>query len=223
MTGFDNHDDLRDLAVLYTLGALETDREHCEELERIEVHLRECEVCREEVAMASVGTAMLAQSAAETPPAALKARVVAAAGAARAPRAPTSPRFATWGAIAAAIVALVAFAMLLRSHPSEGPVAIELHGTATQAAGVVRAQGDAMTVQVEHLVQLPPGRVYQLWSIAPGAKPVPGPTFTVDSDGRATVGMHAPPERGLVIAVTVEPQGGSAAPTTTPFLSGKLE
>ncbi|MDE2573591.1 MAG: anti-sigma factor [bacterium] len=222
MSSIEHHDELRDLAMLYTLGALETNLTHCEDLTRIEAHLHECDECRHEVAMAQVGTAMLARSAAEEPPSELKSRVMAA----------TLPKprrkeanFASWTAIAAAIALLLGFAALLRPHPpAQGPVTIRLQSTTTAAAGVVHAGGgDNMTVDVANLAPLPAGRVYQLWAIAPGSRPAPGPTFSVGNDGKASVAMHAPAQKGLVIAVTVEPSGGSQAPTTRPFLAGKLE
>ncbi|TAM78075.1 hypothetical protein EPN44_01715 [bacterium] len=224
MSGIASHDELRDLAMLYTLGALETNLADCAEARAIEAHLHECDACRDEVALAQVGTAMIARSAAEAPPQELKQRLLAAV--AETPRRHGSgSNIARWTAVAAAITVLIAFAMLLRPHqPSEGPVAIYLQSATTQASGVVRAPGgDAMTVEVEHLAALPAGEVYQLWSIAPGAKPAPGPTFTAGSQGTAHVTMHASPEKGLVIAVTIEPAGGSQAPTTRPFLTGALQ
>lgn len=224
MSAMENHQELRDLAVLYTLGALDSDPAHDEELRRIEAHLSECEECRREVAMAQAGTAMLAQSAAEAPPPELKRRLMAAVARTSPRRA--RPRYAPWLAVAATIALLIAVAAWLRPHvsPTPGPVAIHLTGVSSPAVGVVRTGGGyAMTVQVEHLSQLPPGKVYQLWSIEPGAKPAPGPTFNVGRDGKANIEMRAAPEKGLVIAVTVEPAGGSTAPTTTPFLAGKLE
>ncbi|TAM91636.1 hypothetical protein EPN42_02995 [bacterium] len=224
MSAIHSHDELRDLAMLYTLGALETNLADCAEARAIEAHLHECDACREEVALAQVGTAMIARSAAQVPPQELKQRLLAAVAAAPRRRSAKSS-VARWSAVAAAVVVLIAFAMLLRPHPPvEGPVAIELQSATTQASGVVRtAGGDAMTVDVAHLAVLPAGEVYQLWSIAPGAEPAPGPTFTVGSQGTAHVAMHASPEKGLVIAVTIEPAGGSRAPTTRPFLRGTLQ
>lgn len=224
MSAIHSHDELRDLAMLYTLGALETNLADCAEARAIEAHLHECDACREEVALAQVGTAMIARSAAQAPPQELKQRLLTAVAAAPRRRSAKSS-MARWSALAAAIVLLIAFAMLLRPHPpAEGPVAIELQSATTQASGVVRAAGgDAMIVEMEHLTALPAGEVYQLWSIAPGAKPAPGPTFTAGSQGTAQVTMHALPEKGLVIAVTIEPAGGSQAPTARPFLSGALQ
>ena len=70
---------------------------------------------------------------------------------------------------------------------------------------------------------LPPakaGRIYQLWGIEAGRPPVSLGTFNTDSSGRALASLSVP--MGLRIAVTAvtdEPAGGSAQPTTTPFLA----
>jgi len=52
--------------------------------------------------------------------------------------------------------------------------------------------------------------------------PVPEPTFTVSQSGEGSVSMQATPAPGDVVAVTVEPSGGSQAPTTTPILTATL-
>jgi len=69
---------------------------------------------------------------------------------------------------------------------------------------------------------LPPaasGRTYQLWGIATGQQPVSLGTFNTDADGRVAVALAVDPTLQFqVSAVTEEPAGGSAQPTTTPFL-----
>jgi anti-sigma-K factor RskA len=70
---------------------------------------------------------------------------------------------------------------------------------------------------------LPPaanGRTYQLWGIQTGRPPVSLGTFNTDSSGRALRTLPIPAGlRIAVTAVTDEPSGGSAQPTTTPFLA----
>ena len=70
---------------------------------------------------------------------------------------------------------------------------------------------------------LPPaksGRIYQLWGIEAGRSPVSLGTFNTDSSGRALAALSVPTGlRIAVTAVTDEPSGGSAQPTTTPFLA----
>ena len=66
---------------------------------------------------------------------------------------------------------------------------------------------------VTGLPPAPSGKTYELWTIA-GAEPRPAGTFDVDASGRAS---HPVPPAGegpvKVFAVTVEPAGGTPAPT----------
>jgi hypothetical protein len=79
-----------------------------------------------------------------------------------------------------------------------------------------------MTLSATSLEGMPSGKVYQLWFIMDG-KPVPSLTFTPGADGRATL-ENIPMPAGAIAAtaITVEPTGGSPAPTTTPIFVGKL-
>jgi anti-sigma-K factor RskA len=64
-----------------------------------------------------------------------------------------------------------------------------------------------------------PGRIYQLWGLVDGGKPVSLGTFNTSAAGEALETMPLP--AGLAItasAITDEPAGGSLQPTTTPFL-----
>jgi anti-sigma-K factor RskA len=74
------------------------------------------------------------------------------------------------------------------------------------------------------LGDLPAGRAYQLWFIRDGA-PVPSVTFKPEPDGHVKVEQIPVPADGDVTAaaVTVEPESGSAQPTTPITLVGTLE
>jgi hypothetical protein len=78
-----------------------------------------------------------------------------------------------------------------------------------------------------HAFQLPPAaaaHAYQLWFIPRNGKPIPSVTFNTEVTGHGMVGQIKVPE-GLDLtaaALTVEPEGGSPQPTTTPFLVGSL-
>ncbi len=65
------------------------------------------------------------------------------------------------------------------------------------------------------------GRTYQLWLVTANAKISAG-TFTPTANGDAVVrATYALPKDGLsAVAVTDEPQSGSAQPTTVPFIVG---
>jgi anti-sigma-K factor RskA len=82
-------------------------------------------------------------------------------------------------------------------------------------------------VAMVHAFNLSPaeaGRVYQLWFIQDG-KPVPSVTFNSEADGHAMVeNINVPAGRGIThAAVTVEPTGGSPAPTSPVMLLGEMK
>lgn len=75
-------------------------------------------------------------------------------------------------------------------------------------------------------VPMPSGnRVLQLWLIpkAPGSKPMPSHTFWPDAKGKVDLMVSDPPEvmaETKALAITEEPAGGSAQPTSTPMWVG---
>ena len=77
-------------------------------------------------------------------------------------------------------------------------------------------------------VPMPTGnRVLQLWLIpkAPGGKPMPSMTVRPDANGNFVILVSNPPAASgntKALAITEEPAGGSAAPTTTPKWVGAM-
>jgi anti-sigma-K factor RskA len=81
---------------------------------------------------------------------------------------------------------------------------------------VVTRQG-RIYIALRTLPKLPPGKVFQVWTLARGAKAVaPSITFTPDALGSAVVRVPAVHQPLAAVAVSVEPVGGSKAPTSTP-------
>lgn len=76
--------------------------------------------------------------------------------------------------------------------------------------------GKAVVV-TDDLPELASDQVYQAWFVR-GETPVPAGTFATD-DGSATALLSGGMATGDVIALTVEPAGGSEAPTTTPIVA----
>jgi anti-sigma-K factor RskA len=68
------------------------------------------------------------------------------------------------------------------------------------------------------------GKVYQLWFIQNG-QPVPSVTFNSEADGHAMIeNIEMPAGSGIThAAVTIEPTGGSPAPTSPVVLLGELK
>jgi anti-sigma-K factor RskA len=85
------------------------------------------------------------------------------------------------------------------------------------APGTVIVRRDRVYFAFSKLAALPKGRVYQAWTAPKGsATMAPSVTFTPNSDGVAIVALPVDATRVGTVAVSVEPDGGSKAPTTTP-------
>ncbi len=212
------HDEsMLELAALRAIGALDAD-----EAELIDRHMAECGQCRAEFARASAAGAALALGTATPPPAYLRERVLASAVKIRRLR-PWYRRAQVQGAIAAAVVAVVAGSWIL-AHRTAPESRWAAHCTAQNAdCGMVIASGGVLRLDVHGLPSPPAGKVYQAWIIPPKQEPLPEPTFAVSPDGSGSVQMIAVPEKGDVVAVTVEPLGGSKAPTSKPILVATLD
>jgi len=76
-------------------------------------------------------------------------------------------------------------------------------------------------VAVREMSPPPTGQVYQLWMIENG-QAVPGPTFVPDAGGQATIQVPGEAATSQAMAITMEPDGGSDTPTTTPIMQGEL-
>jgi hypothetical protein len=81
--------------------------------------------------------------------------------------------------------------------------------------GEVIRRGTHIYLTLHSLPPLPHGRVYQAWTIAKGAKTLaPSIVFTPSAAGNAVVALPENAEALAVVALSVEPEGGSKAPTT---------
>ncbi|MBC5829415.1 MAG: anti-sigma factor [Candidatus Eremiobacteraeota bacterium] len=89
--------------------------------------------------------------------------------------------------------------------------------------GEVIRRGDRLYLAMRSMAPLPKGHVYQAWTLPRGGKSMaPSLTFSPDSSGIAVISL---PERGstlAAVAVSIEPEGGSPAPTTKPEFVQKL-
>jgi anti-sigma-K factor RskA len=102
---------------------------------------------------------------------------------------------------------------------------MELTGTATaqtaRGSFVYDPKTGRAIFMAEGLPATPADKAYELWFIPKGHSPMAGKMFTVDSSGHAMLPEHMPPEamENAVIAITLEPKKGSAAPTGAIYLS----
>lgn len=85
------------------------------------------------------------------------------------------------------------------------------------ATGEIIASGGHIFMAMRDLPALPKGRVYQAWTLASGAKTVaPSITFVPDAGGVTLVELPEGAAKLSAVALSVEPDGGSKAPTSKP-------
>jgi anti-sigma-K factor RskA len=198
--------DLHEQVAAYALDALDED-----ERRAYEAHLSGCARCRADLAglTETAGALGLAAGAAE-PPDGLRDRILAAAheegpsnvvsiGAHR------RRRFAIAGvaaAVAAAALAIGLYSALSNSSPSP-----KLALSAPTAQGVTGVTASGFD-------DAPAGKTYELWVIE-GGKPYSAGFFT--GGETQVVKLTRPAPAGSTVAATLEPTGGSDAPTTKPL------
>jgi anti-sigma-K factor RskA len=208
-----------------------------EDEERVVVHLAECEQCRRKLRETEAVAASLAYGVPQVaPPPELRSRVlaiaepvVAAPAAAAAPARPQRararrqwwPRFSLVAvpAMALALVAMLAWNVSLRNDVSQNRDDLA-SGAAVMLPGVgnVVAQTDGNATLFAQLRTAPAGKTYEAWVIR-GSVALPAGVFK----GGGTVELHLTQaaKPGDKIAVTIEPSGGSKAPTTTPIATSQ--
>jgi anti-sigma-K factor RskA len=222
------HDEtMLDLVAVFALGGIDATTGECA---AVREHIAQCEICREEFAIARAATAAIGLSASQTPPTHLRDRILSSLPArAMAPITPIrAPRRASWS-VPAAIAAGVALAVGLwwnvhRSPAQSWAAACVPQAAGCHASGSITLVGNArLHVQIAGLAPLPAGRQYQAWLIPPGGAPKPEPAFSADQAGAGAVDIDEAPAKGAIVAITIEPAGGSQAPTSKPFLIAKLD
>jgi anti-sigma-K factor RskA len=224
---------------LHTLsGAYAVDALSDDEARLFDTHLKDCQACRDEVRELQHAAALMGASESVAPPAALRARVLAAADreAQLPPKvtaigaAPSRRRAPRLVAAAAAVVLVLTggFAVLKAQRDDSTHVASTVsqvfkapdartrsvpttHGTHTVAASPSMGR---MAVDTDGLQKLSGKRVYQLWAVHAGTMTSVGIVDDLDA-GKAM----AIPGEGTTVSLTVEPEGGSEQPTTTPFVN----
>lgn len=224
--------DLHTLAGAYVLDALSA-----EERSEFRRHLEGCPACTQEVRELRETAAELGTSAAQEPPARLKSRVMAALDTQpqlpprplSAPHQPATRRWRRWVAgVAAAAAVAVAVGIGISQWPQpEAPEAavekvfeapdaqsttVQTEAGATLTVAASRSL-DKMALDSDQLPALGDRQVYQLWTLHGGTATSAG-LITDPDDG---VAMDLP-GKGVKIAITVEPHGGSSQPTSKPIL-----
>lgn len=237
-----DHDAQQEVLGAYLLGALPPD-----ERAAMERHLSDCETCAEEAERLQIAVDVLPGAVPIVqPPPELRSRIMAvveseaellaAAGpeADRVPERQRKPRrrwslgwspaarpLATGFAALALVAAGVGGAALLGgdnggSGGARTLAARVLDPAQAGAKAELRTVGGKGTLIVHDFADPPRGHVWQLWLQAPGGNPVPaGATFAVRDGEVAIPHTLAPSDR---VMVTLEPDGGSTTPSTTPVI-----
>lgn len=230
-----------ELVDAYILDALEPD-----EVDFVESHLEGCERCRALVDEArATRDALLMAPPLATPPAALRARVLARiadeiAATNQPQRQPSQAQQpqpqASEGGFQRFMRSMLgggdreerqAEKLLHEVLSNPESVVWKVGGTenAPGASGKLVGSPDLReaVLVVSGLDQPPQGHEYQVWFLR-GGTPVPNSLFKVDRRGRATSIVHvtAPLPDFDTVAVTPEPLGGSPGPTGPIVLAGSL-
>lgn len=229
-----------DLLPAYAVGSLDS-----EEAKQVEQHLSSCLICRNE---SSAFQAVAEQLSYAAPPALaspdLKDRLMRRVREARpkeqgSPRIPAPPLWQrllpAWGlASLFLILALGASTFVLWQRfdqleftTSRGMRAVPLNpaDAASRATGfvLISADGDNGALVVDGLPSLGDSQQYQLWLIRDGQR-TSGAVFSTDEKQYGGTRIRAP--RSLLdysaVEITVEPSGGSLAPTGSHVLGGPL-
>lgn len=89
--------------------------------------------------------------------------------------------------------------------------------------GEVVRHGKRLYLAMEALPAPPKGKVYQAWTLRTGATRMsPSVTFVPDASGVAVVPVPVDAANVAAVAVSIEPDGGSKQPTSTPTFVLKL-
>ena len=229
---------LHDLAAPYALDALDE-----AEQATFEGHLAMCPDCRIQVRALREGVAVLARASADSPPAGMRERTLDAIAEMPQDRsvvAMTTRRQGrrirrTWtvatAAAAVAVVATIGVVAYLGGGDltaedvvaAPDTVTIALEPTPDNPGGVAATiafsagQGAAAAL-VDGLPLLDAGLAYALW-IVDGGAPIAAGLF-VPADGIVLV--EGPVGPGAIIAVTIEPDGGSSAPSSPILLAATI-
>ena len=92
-------------------------------------------------------------------------------------------------------------------------------GAGATASFAYDQNGHAM-LMANKLPSPPQGKAYQLWFIVGNKPPMPGKTFSPDNTGKGMLKDQMPREAmdSAIFAITMEPEGGSSAPTSPIYL-----
>jgi anti-sigma-K factor RskA len=226
-----SHGEQLDLAAAFALGVLPP-----MEADAVREHLAGCEACRAEYEAVRPAVDALALTGEEEVDRITAARMKRRLLAQIAPAPPRALRPA-YALAAAACIGLIFTALddlgvrtqiaTTRAHLGElGRQVADLSAPDARRypvpGGTVVVRGAHTYLVMSEMPALAAGHVFQAWTLAKSAKTVaPSVTF-VPAGGSTVVEIPDPPADLVAVAVSVEPDGGSVAPTTKPLFVRSL-
>jgi anti-sigma-K factor RskA len=224
-------EEVDELSGAYALGALPPN-----EQAEVEDHLASCSRHPEMASLRLTAGALAVTAPEMEPAAALKTRLMDAIRAEAAPAAGLAPatepspgmldrifgllRSPLPGYGLAAALAVVIAVVVFSGGGGDETIVRELQGPGVSGQVVYVPDQQVAVVQVEGLAPAEAGQVYQVWAISEGTPASIG-FLDVGPEG-ATAAMRVQLRDGQVIAVTLEPTGGSPQPTTDPLFSAEI-
>lgn len=139
---------------------------------------------------------------------------------------PVAVRFRPPAIAGAAVVALalaVVVVVVVVGHGVLGPAGSRARVImASVGSAQLRVSGGRGELIVDHLPPAPPDRIYELWLQRGARDPAPSTLFAVTSRGTADIGVPGELVGVTRVLVTLEPLGGSGAPTTRAVIAARL-
>ena len=217
------HERLQEDISAWVIGALKPD-----EAAALEEHIHTCDSCARQARWLQPATDALLESVEPMePPPALRERVMSEvrADAARSRAAESRSRGGFWGFLLRPATAMAVLAILIvgiggavlaggDGGSGGGDRKDHFEGVTPSISASLEREGDTGTLELTGLEQLDRGRVYQAW-VQHGSVMRDSSLFAPRADGTATAAIPSEDlHGGEAVLVTIEPRGGSRAPTT---------
>lgn len=241
---FNDDTDIHLLVAAYALDAVDD-----VERARFERHLPACESCRNELAEMAATVARIGAADESAPPAGMRDAVMASVAKtpqalprthmtdfAEAKRPNRAVRWLSVAAVALAIGSVGAVGYGYQQHQQVESITAQSAlvtsvlmapdaqlrqmpmGSATSTIVMSPSEGAAVMV-ASNVPALPSDQVYELWTVTADGDARPAGTWTPGTSGAAAVPIEGDLATTAAVAVTVEPAGGSAKPTSKPIAS----
>jgi len=230
-------EEVEELAGAYALQALPA-----ETLQEVRKHLASCSQHSEMAGLQAVASTLSAAAPEMEPPPDLKTRLMGAIRQEAAPAAegrphemdgswlrrwlsPTARPYVLAAALAIAVAALAGWNVYLQTSDDGGQdvtfVRALTDGGVAQGRVLYVQEEQIAVITVEDLEPLPADQIYQVWAISDDTAIGIG-LFNTSESGEASAAIEFDLSEAEIVAITVEPAGGSPQPTTEPVLEAEL-